>query len=174
MPLTFPQAVRNLPAPPLFPLTFLLGRLMRRVATRHPAILTRLGPHAGARILIDAQEGPVLFLMEPAARRLTAHERSHVPPHDACITGPMADFLSMLHGLEDGDTLFFSGRLTISGDTSAVLALRNALDDAELDLTEEIIATLAAGDAAARLMRWGLRRAGALAGVSLHRQPEDR
>ena len=39
---------------------------------------------------------------------------------------------------EDGDALFFSGALEISGDTSAVLALRNALDDAELDLTEEL------------------------------------
>lgn len=44
----------------------------------------------------------------------------------------------MLHGREDGDALFFSGALEISGDTSAVLALRNALDDAELDLTEEL------------------------------------
>ena len=46
----------------------------------------------------------------------------------------------MLHGAEDGDALFFSGELQIGGDTSAVLALRNALDDAELDLTEELAA----------------------------------
>ncbi len=74
----------------------------------------------------------------------------------------------MLHGTEDGDALFFSGRLEISGDTAAVLALRNALDDAELDLTEELAAI--SGEP---LGRW-LRRASAFAarrgGLVLSRQ----
>ena len=63
----------------------------------------------------------------------------------------------MLHGSEDGDALFFSGELAISGDTSAVLALRNALDDAELDLTAEL-----AGLVHPPLDRW-LRQAMTLA-----------
>lgn len=56
------------------------------------------------------------------------------------IRGRLAAFLAMLHGADDGDALFFSGDLAIAGDTSAVLALRNALDDAELDLTGELAA----------------------------------
>lgn len=131
--------LRDLPLPlPLAPLNRVLSRLMRRVAARHPAILRRLGPQAGVAVLIDVTDAPVLLLMEPALRRLTTHRRSRPPEAGAAIRGRLAAFLSMIHGTEDGDALFFSGELEISGDTAAVLALRNALDDAELDLTEEL------------------------------------
>jgi predicted lipid carrier protein YhbT len=78
--------------------------------------------------------------MAPAAQRIRVSRRRAAPAHDAAIRGDLAAFLAMLHGAEDGDALFFSGALEVSGDTSAVLALRNALDDAELDLTEELAA----------------------------------
>lgn len=125
---------------PLAPASLLLSRLMRGMATRHPAILRRLGPHADARILIDVTDAPALLLMEPGARRITLHRRARPPAAEAAIRGRLSAFLSMLHGAEDGDALFFSGDLEISGDTAAVLALRNALDDAELDLTDELAA----------------------------------
>jgi predicted lipid carrier protein YhbT len=38
--------------------------------------------------------------------------------------------------------LFFSGDIAIEGDIEAILALRNALDDAELDLLQEGAAML--------------------------------
>lgn len=159
-PRPLPQLLGRLPLPPLAAPTLglVLTRLLRRIATRQPAILSRLGPYQGARFLIDVQDGPVLLLMEPEARRITAHSRrAEPPPHDAAIRGRLAAFLAMLHGTEDGDALFFSGELEIAGDTSAVLALRNALDDAELDLTEELAAA-----ATPPFDRW-LRRASALA-----------
>ena len=127
-----------LPPLPLAPLNLPLSRLMRGMAARHPSILRRLGAHAGARILLDVTDAPFLLLMEPALRRLTAHRRSAAPRADAEIRGKLRAVLAMLHGGEDGDALAFSGELEIAGDTSVVLALRNALDDAELDLTEEL------------------------------------
>ncbi len=132
--------LRHLPVPPLAPQAtgFALTRLLRRIAQRKPSILSRLGPHQGSRVLIDLRDSPLVLLMEPGARRITAHPRRTEPPHDAAIRGRLSAFLAMLHGAEDGDALFFSGELEISGDTAAVLALRNALDDAELDLTEEL------------------------------------
>ena len=45
---------------------------------------------------------------------------------------------ALLQGHIDGDALFFSRSLTISGNTEAVLALRNAVDASEVDLNEEI------------------------------------
>ena len=45
---------------------------------------------------------------------------------------------SILPNLKDGDALFFSRDLMVSGDVGAALALRNAIDDAELDLLEEV------------------------------------
>lgn len=131
----------RLPMPPLSAsaISLALTGLLRRIAQQNPTILSRLGPYDSARFLIDVTDGPFLLLMEPQARRLTAHSRrARLPPHDAAIRGRLAAFLAMLHGSEDGDALFFSGDLAIAGDTSAVLALRNALDDAELDLTAEL------------------------------------
>lgn len=141
-PRPLPSLLTRLPPPPLAPrmLGMALTALLRRIAARQPAILSRLGPYQGARFLIDVSDGPVLVLMVPQARKITVHKRHAVPEHDAAITGRLSAFLAMLHGVEDGDALFFSGALEIAGDTSAVLALRNALDDAELDLTEELAA----------------------------------
>ncbi|OHC45755.1 MAG: hypothetical protein A2092_05555 [Rhodobacteraceae bacterium GWE1_64_9] len=140
-PRPLPRMLQRLALPPMAApaLSRMLTAVLRRVALRHPAIFTRLGRWQSARFLIDVTDGPVLLLIDPEARRITALARHKAPPgHDAGITGSIAAFLAMLHGREDGDALFFSGALEISGDTSAVLALRNALDDAELDLTEEL------------------------------------
>lgn len=136
---------------PLTPLSLALTALTRRMTARHPGILRRLGPHARARVLMDVTDAPVLLLLQPDVGRLTAHRRSRPPAHDARITGLLAAFLAMLHGAADGDALFFSGDLAIEGDTGAVLALRNALDDAELDLGAELAAI--GGRAAAPLAR---------------------
>ena len=139
-PRPLPQILRRLPPPPLAPrmMGLALSALLRRIAAQKPSFLSRLGPYEGTRFLIDVTDGPVLLMMEPKARRITVHRRGAAPAHDAAITGRLAAFLAMLHGIEDGDALFFSGALEITGDTSAVLALRNALDDAELDLTSEL------------------------------------
>ncbi|CAM3122993.1 Predicted lipid carrier protein YhbT, contains SCP2 domain [Paracoccus aminovorans] len=168
-----PRLLGRMVLPPLAApaLGLALTRLLRRIAARRPAILLRLGPHQQARFLIDVQDGPLLLLIEPGARRIAALPRRRpAPPHDAAIHGRLAAFLAMLHGAEDGDALFFSGELQIGGDTSAVLALRNALDDAELDLTEELAAL-----AAAPFDGW-LRRVSALAarrsGYALSRQEQ--
>ena len=40
--------------------------------------------------------------------------------------------LGLLDGTQDGDALFFNRVISISGRTEAVLALRNAIEDAEL------------------------------------------
>ena len=132
----------RLPPPPLAPklLEHALTALLRRIAARKPAILARMGQYASARFLIDIRDAPLLLVMAPADQRITVSRRRAPPAHDAAIRGDLAAFLAMLHGSEDGDALFFSGALEVGGDTSAVLALRNALDDAELDLTEELVA----------------------------------
>lgn len=158
-------AVRPLPLPPL---SLALTALTRRIARRHPSVLRRLGTYAGGRYLLDPTDLPFVLLLEPRADapRVTAHRRGRLPAHDSRIAGPFSAFLAMLHGAEDGDALFFSRDLVIGGDTEAVLALRNAIDDAELDLTDEV-ATLGGPFAAALRHAAGFveRRTG----LSLHR-----
>ena len=135
------RVARRVRSVPLHALAALLSGFTRGVALRHPAILRRLGDKAGCRFLLDVADAPVLLVLQPARRRLTVHERGRVPPHDAAIRGRLAGFRAMLDGTVDGDALFFSGELEIAGDTAAVLALRNALDDARLDLAAEACAS---------------------------------
>ena len=69
---------------------------------------------------------------------MTAHPRARPPAHDARIAGPLSAFLAMMHGAEDGDALFFSRDLSVTGDMEAMLALRTALDDSAIDLPREL------------------------------------
>lgn len=151
---------------PLAPVSAMLSALTRKLVQAHPAMLRRLGPHADRRVLIDPTDLPFALLMQPRTAQVRACRRNRLPAHDARIAGPLSAFLAMLHGAEDGDALFFSRDLTIEGDTEAVLALRNAIDDAELDLTETI--ATAAGPLGPGLRR-ALARAERISGLALHR-----
>lgn len=125
---------------PLAPLSLLLTRLARQLMRRHPGLQRRLGEHARCRFLLDLTDLPFLLLLEPggSAPRVSAISRRRPPAHDTRIAGLTSAFLGMLHGSLDGDALFFSRDLVIEGDTAAGLALRNAIDDAELDLAAEM------------------------------------
>lgn len=135
---------------PRAPLAFLLNRLAPQVAARHPGLFRRLGVHAGKAFAIDPTDLPLVFLLTPrpggaadAAPRITVlRGRTGAERADARIAGPLAALLGMVHGAYDGDALFFSRDVIFEGDTEAAVALRNAIDDAELDLTAEAAALL--------------------------------
>ncbi len=132
-----PLMARAMRPLPLAPLSVTLTLLARRIAKRHPGLFQRLGPHREARFLLHATDLPFLLLLDlRRGVKLTAHRRA--PKAEARIAGPIAGFLGMMHGAYDGDALFFSRDLVVEGDTSAVVALRNAIDDAELDLAAEL------------------------------------
>jgi predicted lipid carrier protein YhbT len=105
------------------------------IATRakSPALFARLGSHTSKRFLIDPTDLPFVLVLIPDAAKpyLKAYRRYESPPHDAGIAGTFFDLLDMIAGTLDGDALFFARGLRVSGDTEAVVALRNALDDVE-------------------------------------------
>ncbi len=153
---------------PLAPLTMVLTALAKQALRRHPSLTRRLGGHARSRFLLELTDMPLALLLEPAQARVRAYRHEDAPSHDARIAGTLAAFLGMVHGRLDGDALFFSRDLVIGGDTEAALALRNAIDDAELDLSLE--AAQVAG-VLAPLLRGGVRLAEAASGVALSRRP---
>ncbi len=120
---------QGFPAPPLFFLQPLLRRLVEQVAKNEPELFSRLGASAAKRFLIDPLNMPFVLLLEPAVPRLTACHRDPLPAHDAAIAGTFLNLFDMVDGTLDGDALFFTRELHVSGDTEAVVALRNALDD---------------------------------------------
>lgn len=154
---------------PLAPLSLALTGFARRIALRHPAMFRRLGDYAKARFVLDPTDLPVSLLWSRCGRpRVQLSHRAL--QGDARIAGPLSGLLGLVHGAFDGDALFFSRDLVIEGDTAAVLALRNAIDDAELDLSVE--AQAMSGPFAAPV-KWLIARAEVRSGVALTRHEED-
>jgi len=122
---------RLLASIPLVLMQPVLDRIATHVARSRPEMFARLGPHAGKRFLIDPIDLPFVFMLVPTAVRphLSASWRGESPQHDAAIAGVFLDLFDMISGTSDGDALFFTRDLRVSGDTEAVVALRNALDD---------------------------------------------
>jgi predicted lipid carrier protein YhbT len=118
---------------PLALLRPILNRIATHVAGSRPELFNRLGPHAGKRFLIDPIDLPFVLVLKPERKAplLTAHRRHERPAHDAAIAGTFFNLLDMIDGTLDGDAMFFSRDLAVSGDTEAIVALRNALDDFE-------------------------------------------
>ena len=46
----------------------------------------------------------------------------------------------MIDGQTDSDALFFNRELTVTGNTEAIVALRNALDDMDVTLADDVAA----------------------------------
>lgn len=171
-----PDAIPQLPWPlaellrplPLTPLSTVLTVLTRRLVDGHPGLFRRLGSHGAKRFLIDPTDLPLSLLLDLSGGEPSVAAHRTPPPADCRIAGALAALLGMVHGAYDGDALFFSRDVVIEGDTAAALALRNAIDDGELDLSAEAAAfagPLAAplldiASLAQRLTGVALRRAG--------------
>lgn len=114
---------------------------MATMARRHPGIFERISAYGHPVYLIDPIDLPYVFVLhaEPQHPTLVAKPSDYCGDVDAAIRGPLACLLEMLAGQSDGDALFFSRDLVIEGDTGAVVALRNAVDDAEIGLKEDLL-----------------------------------
>ncbi|WP_199533325.1 SCP2 domain-containing protein [Rhodovulum sp. 12E13] len=132
-----------LPPPPLFLLRPLLARIVRKVAARNPGMFARLGPHAGEHFLIDPVDMPFMLHLRPDPDALdfrAVGRRGAAPPHVARISGTFLNLFTLMDSEQDGDALFFSRDLVVTGDTEAVVCLRNALDDVEEPIAHTVAA----------------------------------
>ncbi|MDM9623453.1 hypothetical protein A6U87_27775 [Rhizobium sp. AC44/96] len=112
--------------------------LLKQVLRVHPKLFDRLGDYGGARFAFVPTDFPFSFSIQPNERTLATSRGGSATKADATITGPLVLMLALAEGRVDGDALFFARRLLVSGDMEAVLALRNALDDSEIDLVKSI------------------------------------
>jgi len=113
---------------------------------RHGDVFERLDGVGEMAFLIDPTDLPFAFELRPRLDNpaLIAIEKPTQLPEgiNAAIRGPLLSLLALLEGRVDGDALFFSRELTIEGDTEAVLALRNAIDGAEIDIVADALSPL--------------------------------
>ncbi|HEY9039438.1 MAG TPA: SCP2 sterol-binding domain-containing protein [Roseovarius sp.] len=154
---------------PLAPLSISLTAYARSVARRHPGLFRRLGAYDHATFVLDPADLPFVICLDANGGQPRVAVRRGRGTGEARIAGPLAALLGLVHGAFDGDALFFSRDLVVEGDTSAALALRNAIDDAELDLSREI--TQVSGPFAAPL-QWVIAVLERRSGFSLTRAME--
>ena len=121
----------------------ILDRIAINVARSRPELFARLGFQSGKRFLIDPTDLPFVLVLIPDPQKpcLKAHRRAEKPAHDAAIAGTFFSLLDMIDGELDGDALFFTRDLQVSGDTEAVVTLRNAIDDIEGGVLGSVLAS---------------------------------
>ncbi len=134
-------ALRPLPLAPLGPA---LKAALWAVRRRHPDLLERLGELDSPTFLIDPTDLPFAFRFhaDPLRPRLEAVAEAPPMAATAVIRGPLLALVDLVEGRIDGDTLFFRRDLVVEGDTEAVVALRNALESAEIELARDLLAPL--------------------------------
>jgi predicted lipid carrier protein YhbT len=114
--------------------------MLRVVRGRHPDILERMADYAEKPVAIDPTDLPFVIVLDPNPERpsLTVVRELGETEVAATIHGPLEMLIALAEGKVDGDALFFSRRLVIEGDTEVVVALRNAIDGAGIDLIDDI------------------------------------
>jgi predicted lipid carrier protein YhbT len=143
-------AVRALPLPIA---NIVLRRLVLGIIRNHPESFKRVEPYAATVFLIEPTDFPIQFLIRLGnPEPIVCQRRPTTCFWDARISGPIASLLAMVQGALDGDALFFSREITIEGDTDAILAMRNAVDAAEINLPHELADIFGSSSPMARRM----------------------
>lgn len=148
---------------PTFVLQPILRRIVKRVALRHPELFDRLGSHTKSTFVIDPVDFPFALCLrpDPLNPSFKAVAKTRIPLHEAKISGKFLTLLRLVDADVDGDALFFSRDLVISGNTEAVVRLRNALDDVDASIAEDV------ADMFGPLGRFALTRCRKIAGSTI-------
>lgn len=127
---------------PLLPLRLVLVGLAASIMARHPELHERLEAYHGHSIGIEPTDAPFAVLIEASQNSIALRVERRLAQDSfvAAIRGPLLALLGLLDGSYDGDALFFSRDISINGDVGAILALRNAVDDAQINLHLEFSA----------------------------------
>ncbi len=112
-------------------LEFILKRIFNAGA------IERLQPMHGKRLLFCTPGGELHLVMRIENHKVHV-EQSADQDADVTIRGDLAALAALCLGLEDTDSLFFSRRLLLTGDTSAGLLFKNVLANLDFDLRAEM------------------------------------
>lgn len=119
-----------------------LDLLMRRLHNATPRLFRNLAALPPATILIEPLDLPHRFLLtlgqSPVTLELVEPNVINAPAHSAHIKGKLKALLDLLDSHIDSDALFFTRALTLTGDTSAIVTLRNALERNPIDSMESV------------------------------------
>lgn len=126
-------------------------------ALRGQSVAERFAEIDGKSVMLRIDDVPCELHFRFTPRGLRSN---HGHPSDVVIAGNLAEFIQLARRDEDPDTLFFTRRLTIEGETETGLHIKNLLDSLEFDLDQHFDTVLPspaarAAKALSRLVRQG-------------------
>lgn len=151
------------------------------------ALLSGLPAYPGSRLLVSALNLGLARQLPADVRQFLLNKKLRIHVRDARLTFDFAwtgerfaacpkqqatdltlsasahDFLRLAQRQEDPDTLFFSRRMSIEGDTELGLVVKNALDALELPVLD--LQQWAPPQVLARLRQWRAAKASGHAGA---------
>ena len=109
---------------------------MRR---NHPQLFSVLDACQRTRVLVELDDPPRRFLLQygGGAPSLRVADAPGEVEADAELKGGLEAMMALLEGRVDGDALFFTRELAVSGDTAAIVTLRNILDRETISVVDE-------------------------------------
>ena len=141
IPVLFVRAFMSLmPAPVL---ARMIDILMHKMHRRHPRLFVNLGWLSPAVVGIEITDLPHSFILKFGGQPASLEVVEEIPSNiNAAIKGDLVALIEMLEGQTDGDMLFFTRRLVVTGDTSVVIGLRNTMDRENINLVEDVTSLL--------------------------------
>ena len=116
--------------------------VFRAVCRKHPGLLDRLSDYPDAAIGVDPTDLPFVLVLKPDSLQpsLTLYRTLDDVDDEttAIVRGPASLLIALGEGALDGDAVFFSRQLVVEGDTEVVVALRNAVDGADIDIMSDL------------------------------------
>lgn len=115
----------------------LVGRFM----TYHGYVIDRMAEYAPVYMVMEPRDLPISFFVHFSSNKLdiqVIEKGAYTSQDPIIISAKLATFISILEGNLDGDALFFSRELSITGDTTSIVALRNILEAESIDINEDI------------------------------------
>lgn len=116
--------------------------VVRQMERRHPKLFKNLAELPTAIVHLCPTDLPHAFVLktgqQPVFFGVLDDQSAKIP--NARVAGTLEALIDMLEGRADGDTLFFSRDIQVTGDTAVIVGLRNTLDREEIALYDEILA----------------------------------
>ncbi len=118
-----------------------INNLTKSFLKLHPNVIQRMSEFTPAIIILNPIDLPFSFLVEFTKYNLSiliVDDDKYLGHDITKISASLTFFLNMLEGERDGDALFFSRQLTVEGDTTIIVALRNILESENININYDI------------------------------------
>ncbi len=120
-------------------LDFGAAALLAAMRRNHPQLFAVLAECRQTRVLVELTDPPRRFLLQfgGGVPSLRVADDAGAIAADAGLKGGLEAMMALLEARVDGDALFFTRELTVSGDAAALVTLRNILDRETISVLDE-------------------------------------